>query len=111
MVRNPVLNGSLGAEYVIAGRFPLRAGLFTDLATSPQANALDDLDNSSHIDRFGGTASIGLRTEHTATDIGVQVVGGSGEDVIPNNLDFTSLEVSGSSQLSYYLFLGTAYQF
>ncbi len=112
VVRNAVVNGSVGFEYVIAERFPLRAGFFTDLAASPATSAGSDVQDTAHVNRFGGSLSIGYRTEHTATDLGVNLSGGSGQDVVPgDNLDFTNLKVSRSSQLLFYVFLATAYQF
>jgi long-chain fatty acid transport protein len=111
IVRKAVVNGSVGMEYVIQDRFPFRAGFFTDFAASPDSSAASDAENTNHINRFGGTASIGLRTEHTNTDFGVNVSAGSGNDTVPNNLDFTQLKVSGASQLLLYVFLGTSYEF
>jgi hypothetical protein len=109
--RRGVVNGAVGVEYVAADKFPVRGGLYTDFATSPDTNTTDGLENSRHINRFGGTASIGLRTEHTSTDIGLNVVAGTGEEVVPNNLDFTTAKVTSASQLFLYAFLATSYQF
>ena len=110
IVREAVVNGAIGLEYVFADRYPLRAGFFTDFSASknpPDPN----VGNTSHIDRLGGTFSIGYRTEHTSSDLGVNVSGGSGRNVVPNNLDFSQPRLTRSSQLLVYLFLGTSYQF
>jgi len=55
----------------VRGRFPVRAGFFTDFAASPFPH--DDFGNNpntanyTHVNRYGGSLSIGYRTEHTAT--------------------------------------------
>jgi len=113
VVRNGVVNGSLGGEYLLGESFPLRAGFFTDFAASNATSATSDVANSSHVNRFGGTLSIGYLTEHTATNLGVNLSGGSGNDLVPSDittLNFTS-KVTSSSQLFAYLFLGTSYEF
>lgn len=115
--RNAVVNGSIGVEYVAAGRFPLRAGLFSDLSASPvptgytAAGADPNPTNTSHVNRFGGTLSAGIRSEHTSTDVGVSISGGSGTDLVPDNLDFSIYKPTTSTQLLVYAFLGTSYQF
>jgi long-chain fatty acid transport protein len=110
IVREQVLNGALGLEYVLADRYPLRAGFFTDFSAAknpPDPN----VGNTSHIDRLGGTLSIGYRTQHTSSDLGVNVSGGSGRNVVPDNLNFGQSKVTRASQLLVYIFLGTSYQF
>ena len=111
IVRNTVLNAAVGMEYVLGGSFPFRAGFYTDFAASPDTDANGDTQNTSHVNRYGGTVSIGMNSEHSSTNVGLNVSGGSGTDVVPNNLDFTQLKVTDSSQLLLYVFLGTAYQF
>jgi hypothetical protein len=110
VVRKPVTNFAAGVEYVLSDRFPLRAGFFTDFAASrspPDAS----VENTSHVDRLGGTFSVGYRSDHTSTDLGLNVSGGSGQDLVPRNLDFSDLKVTGSSQLLLYVFLATSYEF
>lgn len=115
--RNGVLNGSFGLEYVAADRYPVRAGLFTDLSASPApvgystAGTDPNPYNTSHVNRFGGTFSVGVRTDHTATDLGVMLSAGTGTDLVPDNLDFSNYKSTNSSQALVYLFLGTSYEF
>jgi long-chain fatty acid transport protein len=117
IVRNAVVNGSLGAELVIADVVPVRLGAFTDLAASaePQPNPPGTPDpnatNTDHINRFGGTLSVGYRTEHTATDVGAIVSYGAGHDVVPSNLDFTDIIVTRSTQRYTYVFIASSYEF
>lgn len=116
VTRNATVNASAGAEYVISGRYPLRLGFFTDLAASNtpvaySAGADPNASNTSHINRFGGTLSIGFRTDHTATDVGLNVSAGSGTDLVPNNLDFSQFKPTTATNFLVYLFLGTSYEF
>jgi long-chain fatty acid transport protein len=115
VVRNFAVNGSIGAEFVINDTVPLRAGFFTDFAATqtptsgPSTNV--NAANTSHIHRFGGSLSVGYRTEHTSTDVGATVSGGVGSDLVPDNLDVTKAKATTSSQLLVYLFIGTSYSF
>lgn len=115
--RQAVLNASVGLEWVAAGKYPLRAGFFTDRSAAPAPQAVPagatdpNPDNTSLIHRMGATFSVGVRTEHTATDLGLCLSGGSGFDLVPDNLDFSVTKVSRSRQLLAYVFLGSAYQF
>jgi hypothetical protein len=117
VVRKAVVNGALGMEYLVAGAVPLRFGLFTDFAASPSpvpsppGSRNPGPDNTSHVNRYGGSFSIGYQSEHTETDIGANLSFGSGEDLIPNNLNFSDLRVSSSTTRNLYLFLASAYRF
>ena len=46
-----------------------------------------------------------------ATDVGVNVSYGSGTDLVANNLDFSDLKPSTSTQFLFYVFLSSAYEF
>jgi long-chain fatty acid transport protein len=112
IVRNAVVNAAVGAEYVIDDRFPLRAGFYTDFAASNDPSPTGAVINTSHMDRYVGTLSIGYKTEHTSTSLGVNVAAASGTDLVPGEgIDFAALRRSRSTQLLTYVFLGTAYEF
>lgn len=114
IVREAVFNGSLGIEYVVAGVFPLRGGIFTDFAASPSPHSSatgPNVDNSKHVNRYGLTLSAGYKTEHIQTDVGVMVAYGKGQDVIPLNLDFSNLVVTDVKELLAFFFLATSYEF
>jgi long-chain fatty acid transport protein len=114
--RNLVVNGSVGAEYVVRGKFPVRAGFFTDLAASPSPHTDYGNDpntaNSMHVNRYGGSVSIGYRTEHTATDVGTIISYGSGqitrEDVTEG---FQVDHATNMTNLFAYIFLASSYIF
>jgi hypothetical protein len=118
IVRRAVVDGSLGMQYVIANAVPLRAGAFTDLSAAPDpvahAPGTDDpnASNTEHVDRYGGTLSLGYRTDHTATDIGAIVSYGVGHTDAPNleTLDFNG-EPTRETQLYMYVFITSSYAF
>ena len=115
--QNPVLNAAMGVEYRPSQALRLRAGVFTDFATTDvplgtvAAAGARTPDNTSHVNRYGATLSGGWRTEHSATDAGINFSYGSGTDVVPNNLDFTDLKATTAKHLLFYLFLASAYEF
>ncbi|MBI5069607.1 MAG: hypothetical protein HZB56_15335 [Deltaproteobacteria bacterium] len=115
--RQAVVNASVGVEWLASGRFPVRAGFFTDrsaapgLVAVPSGAADPNPTNTSLVHRMGGTFSVGVKSDHTSTDLGVCISGGSGDDLVPDNLDFSASKVSRSRQLLAYVFLGSAYQF
>lgn len=110
IVRRTVVNGSLGMEYLARDRWPLRFGLFTDFAASPNVSP-DSPSNSQHINRFGASASVGFRSTHVVTDVGFNVAYGRGQELVPLNLDFSQPTAGKAEQLLLYLFLSTAYEF
>ncbi len=114
--RNLVVNGSVGAEYVVRGKFPVRAGFFTDFAASPSPH--DDFGNNpnttnyTHVNRYGGSISIGYRTEHTATDVGTIISYGSGQTIrIEAAENFAVRHVTNTTDLFAYIFLASSYTF
>jgi len=115
--RNPVLNAALGVEFRASQALRFRGGVFTDFAATDEpigtlaAGGARTPDNPTHVNRFGLTLSGGWRTEHSATDAGINLSYGSGKDLVPNNLDFTDLKPTTAKQLLFYLFLASAYEF
>jgi long-chain fatty acid transport protein len=117
LVRRAVLNGSLGAEYVAADRFPLRAGFFTDFSATPRpvdvpSGAPDpNPSNTLRENRIGASLSGGVITEHTATDLGLNLRFGRGKSLEPRNLDFGNYAVTDVSEMGIYLFIASSYRF
>jgi long-chain fatty acid transport protein len=116
MERLAVVNGAIGMEYLAAGRFPIRAGFFTDRSASRAPQRWDgtgtdpNATNSSHIDKLGASFSIGSRSDHTSTDVGISFSGGTGKDLVPDNFDFSVSKPSTATQRSVYVFLGSSFE-
>ena len=114
IVRKGVVNASAGIEYIAAARFPLRAGFYTDFAASQSP---DDIGtgarptNTLHVNRYGIAASGGLKTEHVATDIGLNLSFASGTNYLPVELDFTNVQPANATLMTAYVFLATSYEF
>ena len=114
IVRKGVVNGSVGVEYLAAGNIPLRAGFFTDYSASPspdERGAGPRPTNTLHVNRYGVSASGGLKSEHVVTDLGVNVSYASGTNDLPVELDFTNIQPSAATLLTAYVFLATSYEF
>lgn len=113
LVRKSVINASLGAEMLVADKYPVRAGLFTDFsaAVDPRGRDAGDVANSQHIDRYGVALSVGHRSTNVVTDVGLNLSYGTGKEVLPRQLDFNDLSYQDASQYLIYLFLATAYEF
>ena len=109
VVRNAVLNVALGGEMWLGSQFALRAGAFTDFASSDPLSVR--VDNTSHVNHYGLTLSGGLVTGHVHTDVGVTGFWGKGTDVIPRNLDFSLLARTDATEYGVFVFLATAYEF
>ncbi|HUJ62667.1 MAG TPA: hypothetical protein VLX92_29395 [Kofleriaceae bacterium] len=119
IIRNNVLDGSVGMEYMAGGSVPIRFGLFTDFAQAPEpvfhtpGMADPNPSNDAHVDRYGGTLSVGFRTEHTETDVGLIISYGSGKADDPNlaSDDPTTAEPTIATQLYSYIFITSSYAF
>ena len=115
--RNPVINAAIGVEYRSSEALHWRAGFFTDFAASDQpvgtaaAAGARTPQNTTHVNRYGGTLSGGWHTEHSSTDAGINLSYGSGTDLVPNNLDFADLKPTSTQELLFYVFLASAYEF
>ena len=108
VVQQGTVDASLGAEWIAAGKYPLRAGLFTDRAASPGRSGVV---NTGKIDRYGVAGSVGMTTANTSTSAGFNLSYGKGRDVIPDNLDFTAQKTTRATQRLLYVFLATSYEF
>jgi long-chain fatty acid transport protein len=109
IVRNAVLNVAVGGEVRLGSQFALRAGAFTDFASSDPLSVR--VDNTSHVNHYGLTFSGGLVTAHVRTDVGVTGFWGKGTDVIPRNLNFDVLARTDATEYGVFVFLATSYEF
>ncbi len=77
-----VVDLSLGGEYVIAGRYPLRAGVYTAFSSIhvPDSSDSNDL-STSDVDMYGTTFSIGRRGDNIGINLGFDCAFGHGHDL------------------------------
>ncbi len=104
----PVFDFSLGGEYYITERYPVRAGFFTSLSAVPAS----DPETSwypAHINKYGLTCSIGRETENTSFNVGVNYSWGSG-NFTGWNEEGTLVKVNARESF-LYVFAGTSYFF
>jgi Outer membrane protein transport protein (OMPP1/FadL/TodX) len=107
--REPVVNLNLGGEYYVVEHYPLRAGFFTNLSSSPAVDPEVEGIGQEKIDMYGFSASVGNESEHTTINLGVNYVWGKG-NTLGFDEDFKSVEVP--SRESYlFVFLSSAYIF
>jgi|GEM_PF-843590 len=107
--REPVVNLNLGGEYYVMERYPLRAGFFTNLSSSPSVDPEDEGTGREQVDMYGISASVGNESEHTTINIGINYVWGNGH-TLGLDEDFQSVEVPARE--SYlFVFLSSAYIF
>lgn len=77
-----VLDVSLGGEYIIAKRYPIRAGFYTAFSSirvpdDPNSNDFA----TSDVDMYGFTFSVGRRSELMCVNFGIDYAFGDGHDV------------------------------
>ena len=77
-----VLDVSLGGEYIVKERYPVRAGVYTGFSS---IRVPDDPENTdfitSDVDMYGVTFSVGRRNERMSVNFGLDYAFGSGHDL------------------------------
>ncbi len=77
-----VLDVSLGGEYVVADRYPIRAGFYTAMSAVRLPDDPEATDfTTSDVDMYGITFSVGRRSEKMSVNVGVDFAFGSGHDL------------------------------
>lgn len=82
--REIVVNGAVGVEAVAAGVVPIHVGVYTDLSGAPSIDGPTDFYVHDDVDRFGGTFSIGYRSEDYDLSVGVAALFGFGTGLRTN---------------------------
>ena len=77
-----VLDVSLGGEYVVAERYPIRAGVYTAFSAirTPEDPESTDL-ITTDVDMYGVTFSVGRRGDNMSVNLGFDYAFGSGHDL------------------------------
>lgn len=78
VVRRPVVNANLGAEFLFNYGIILRTGIFTDFAAAPDV-VMSELPQLSRVNRLGGAMSLGYRGHDLDITVGVIGTYGKGE--------------------------------
>jgi hypothetical protein len=112
ITREVTFNVDVGAEYAVAGKYPLRAGFFTNLSSAPRIDATFE-PQVDDVNLYGFTSGFTLPGEHTETTFGLTFSFGNGQAKTPTNLvNQTLAYASGStSQFFLNLYVGGSYRF
>jgi long-chain fatty acid transport protein len=77
-----VLDVSLGGEYVVAERYPIRAGFYTALSSIRVPDDPDSTDFiTTDVDMYGVTFSVGRRGDNMSVNFGIDYAFGEGHDL------------------------------
>jgi hypothetical protein len=90
-------------------------------ADSPQALALSIFvpnsvsqngpNNATRLDRLGASLSLGLKGEHTESNINLNMTYAFGTTIIPDNFDFTTLKQADQHEIGLYVVFASSFQF
>ena len=121
IVRNPVVNVNIGAEYLFTKEFSISLGLFTNMSTAePIDGRVGDTFERDRLPRVhagGGSLVFGFFGKHTLTRFGASVSYGDGSDVVPRT---PGLAVLGEpdefvkvdfSQLFAFVFVSSTFRY
>ena len=118
--RRPVLNLSVGGEYLLSREWTLALGAYTDHsgASKLETDAAGVLKpTSSHLPNlnlYGGTVTLGMIGDHSISRLGVSVSYGGGEDAVPDDqlgLQSTTYQRALVHQLFLYIFLASTFRY
>jgi len=106
-----VLDVSLGGEYIVAKRYPIRAGAYTAFSA---IRVPDDPNNTDFIttdvDMYGLTFSVGRRTELMSINVGIDYAFGSGHDLSDNSLGIDKIRTDCDRSIAM-ITVSTTYYF
>jgi long-chain fatty acid transport protein len=101
-----VLNGSLGMEYYFTRNWAMRAGLYTDMANTPEI-VTGGMNQPEHVNLYGASASISNFSRNTSITVGGSVSSGSGKAQIISG----STNVQDANMFGWTLFLSSSYSY
>ena len=79
--QHSVVDLSLGGEYIVAERYPIRAGVYTAFSTLRVPDEDDSSDfSTSDVDIYGTTFSVGRRSKNVCVNVGFDYAFGHGHD-------------------------------
>ncbi len=102
----PITNIALGTEYYFTKNWALRAGFFTDKSNTSNVEE-GGINQSEHIDLYGGTLSISNFTRNTSVTFGGGITDGTGKAQIVSNIT----RVQDAVSRGWTLFLSSSYSY
>lgn len=79
--QHSVVDLNLGGEYIVAERYPIRAGVYTAFSTLRVPDNDDSSDfSTSDVDIYGTTFSVGRRSKNVCVNVGFNYAFGHGHD-------------------------------
>lgn len=111
MKREAVTDFSVGGEYILFGKYPLRGGFFTSFSSAPETS-LETTDFPAHMDLYGITASVGTVSDHVSVNTGLNYIFGSGKAYGQDMKDgLLQTSLVDATENGLYVFLSTSYCF
>jgi long-chain fatty acid transport protein len=105
----PVINVSIGAEWMITPKVPFRFGIYTNDSFYPEIDSDAD-PNQPHVDVFGVTVGAGYNGEKNRFFGGLKIGSGTGKELVFDQVTDTLVEVDAVSY-TVALFMGMNYNF
>ncbi len=102
---NAVTNFAVGTEYYLDRTWAMRAGFFTDYATTPKISS-EVAGRNEHIDLYGGTLSISHFTRNTSVTLGTGYTMGEGKAQITGGSNIQDATARG-----WMVFLSSSYSY
>ncbi len=103
--KEPVLNLALGTEYYLDKNWAMRAGLYTNMANTPDIVA-GETSIEEHVDLYGGTLSISHFTRNSSVTLGGGITAGSGKSQITGGTS-----VQDASTFGWMISLSSSYSY
>jgi len=105
--REAVLNAAFGAEYYMSRSWALRAGLFTNMANTPEIKAGTAAVADEHTDLYGGSLSISNFTRNTSVTLGGNMSYGTGTSQITTD----ATKTQDMTIFGWAIFLSSSYSY
>ncbi len=100
-----VNNFSFGTEYYLSKNWAMRGGAYTNYANTPKITS-GSVNQSEHIDLYGGTLSVSHFTRNTAVTLGAGYTFGEGKAQIKGGTEIQSMMSEG-----WMFFLSSSYSY
>ena len=107
--RQATVDLNAGAEYFVAGKYPVRAGFYTGFSAVPDV-LKEGASDTADIDAYGVTFSVGRETEQSSLNFGVNYVWGRGYDVGSGENLLENVKTRATMEEIYFT-LTTSYYF